>query len=386
MLAWDLDGQGNLGQGLGLEMAKIRVSSYHLMTGKARNLSQAFHSTAYENVTVIPAHMELFAAEQELGGSVGKEYIVRTLLLQPEAQAFDVVLIDLPPNLGFHTVNGFAASRWVLIPLQVSGFALTGLRQLAHAIRLAQEHLNPELEMLGLLPTFVSARTIFSRELVEALHLLPDTRVFQPYIPYTVRVAEGSLTGIPVVAASPSSRAASRRTSRSQTRSGRVVRQAPAHVTRAPAPSIAAPARAPAMTPGEFTAEIISTGPRPGTPAALAARPLQAPAAPTPSPLDIYAQVVIDRRTGPVQQAFTYEVPPELEAEVGGGAPGAGPFREDNHLGLHPQPERGCRPPPRPSPSPRSPTSPRCCCRTRSSWPTGSPSTTPRPCPRWCGR
>jgi len=262
VLAWDLDGQGNLGQALGVDPAKARVSSYHLVTGKAPAISQAFHATEYDNVTVIPSHMELFAAEQELGGALGKEYIVRNLLLQPDVLTFDLVLLDLPPNLGFHTVNGFAASRWVLIPLQMSGFALSGLRQLAHAIRLAQEHLNPELELLGLIPTFVNDRTTFSRELVEALHMIPNTRVFQPYIPYTVRVAEGSLTGVPVVASSPSSRAAESYIKVADA-VWDVLRQAPAHVTRAPSPSIAAPQRAPALTPGEANAQLL-TVPRPG--------------------------------------------------------------------------------------------------------------------------
>ncbi|HEV3235172.1 MAG TPA: ParA family protein [Candidatus Dormibacteraeota bacterium] len=243
VLAWDMDGQGNLAQAFGVELSAIRWSSYHLMSGRLDTLEPAIQRTNFHGVSLVAAHMELFAAEQELLGSVGKEYIVRTLLQQPAAQNFDVIMIDLPPNLGFHTVNGFAASRWVMIPLQVSGFALSGLRQLAHAIRLAQEHLNPELELMGLLPTFVSARTNFSRELVEALHLLPATRVFQPYIPYTVRVAEGSLTGVPVVATGVANPAATAYMEVAA-HMWELVRAAPEHVTRAPSPTIAPPPRA----------------------------------------------------------------------------------------------------------------------------------------------
>jgi chromosome partitioning protein len=250
VLVWDLDGQGNLGQGLGVDLATVRASSYHLLTGRAP-LSAALHETAFEGVTLVPSHMELFAAEQELGGGVGKEFIVRDLLRTPEASRFDIVLIDLPPNLGFHTVNGFAAGRWVLIPLQMSGFALAGLRQLAYAIRLAQEHLNPELELLGLVPTFVNARTNFSRELVDALHMIPNTRVFQPYVPYTVRVAEGSLTGVPVVVSAPQNPAAQAYVNIAD-RVWEVIQASPAHVTRAPAPAIAPPPRAPSLTGGEL--------------------------------------------------------------------------------------------------------------------------------------
>jgi len=243
VLAWDLDGQGNLAQGFGVELSQVRLSSYHLLTNRAHDLGDAIHSTRFPGVSLIPAHMELFGAEEELGKAIGKEFIVHGLLEQPAAQAFDLILMDLPPSLGFHTINAFAAARWAVIPIQMSGFALSGLKQLAHAIRLAQEHLNPELELMGLLPTFVSQRTLFSRELVEALHMIPNTRVFQPYIPFTVRIAEGSLTGVPVVFSAPRSPAG---LAFSAAAEGiwDVVRASPAHVTRAPAPAIASPTRA----------------------------------------------------------------------------------------------------------------------------------------------
>ncbi|MHB8508407.1 MAG: ParA family protein [Candidatus Dormibacteria bacterium] len=258
VLAWDMDGQGNLGQALGLGSSAVQMSSYHLLTQRLKSLSRATYPTAYENVTLIPAQMELFAAEQELGGGLGKEFIVRGLLAQPDGQEYDVVLVDLPPNLGFQTINGLAASRFVLVPLQMSGFALSGLRQLAHAVRLVQDLLNPELELLGLLPTFVSERTTFSRELLEALTLIPGTRVFQPHIPYTVKVAEGSLTGVPVVASAPNSAAA-----RAYVAVAAIIWDAiqaePARVERAPAPTIAAPPRA-AVVPVMDLAEQLRDG------------------------------------------------------------------------------------------------------------------------------
>jgi chromosome partitioning protein len=258
VLAWDLDGQGHLGQGLGLELSKVRISSYHLLTGKVTDISSAFEPTVYDGLTVIPAHMELFAAEQELAGAMGKEFIVKELLKQKAVQDFDIALLDLPPNLGFLTVNGFAASRWVIIPVQMSGFALTGLRQVAHAIRLTQAHLNPELELLGLLPTFVSPRTNFSRELLQALHTIHGTRIFEPYVPHAMRVAEGSLTGVPVVAAAPNSPAGQAYQAVAES-IWEAVLAAPAHVSRAPAPSIAPPPRAPSI--GDELVEELSSQP-----------------------------------------------------------------------------------------------------------------------------
>jgi chromosome partitioning protein len=244
VLAIDLDGQGNLGQALGIDMGKIKMSSYHLMTGQVHKIDAVFHETEYQGVTVIPAQMELFAAETELGGGIGKEYILKAHLRQEEAEGFDLVLLDLPPNLGFHTVNAFAASRFVLVPMQMSGFALSGLRQLAHAIRLVQGGLNPQLELLGLIPTFVSRRTQFSRELLEALQMIPDTRIFSPYIPYTVRVAEGSLTGVPVVASGPAGGDAARAYTEVSAAVWETIKLAPAHVAHGVVPAIASPPRA----------------------------------------------------------------------------------------------------------------------------------------------
>jgi chromosome partitioning protein len=263
VLAWDLDGQGNLGQAFGIDTAHLGLSSYHLMSRQLDLVSGAIRPTRFKGVSLVPAHMELFAAENELVDSDGKDFILRYLVQQPEAQAFDVILFDLPPNLGFLTVNGFAASRWVLIPLQVSGFALTGLRQLAHGIRQAQEHLNPELELLGLMPTFVHPRTTFSRDLIEALDLIPGMRVFQPHIPYTVRVAEGSLTGTPVIAASPNSPAA-RAYADVTDAIWQVIRSSPAHLTRAPAPALSSPARAEQVTDGITAVAVHAAAPRAG--------------------------------------------------------------------------------------------------------------------------
>jgi chromosome partitioning protein len=243
VLAWDLDGQGNLGQALGADMDNLGLSSYHLMSGKLDSAGAAIRPTQFPGVSLVPAHMELFAAEQELSGGVDMALIMRTLVQQPEAQAFDAILIDLPPNLGFPTVNGLAASRWVLVPLQVSGFALTSLRQLAHAVRLAQDDLNPELELLGLIPTFVSPGTKLSRDVVNALHLIPGARIFEPHVPYTVRVAEGSLSGVPVVAAAPDNPAARAYTAIARS-IWEVIRSSPAHVARAPALTIAVPSAA----------------------------------------------------------------------------------------------------------------------------------------------
>ena len=122
--------------------------------------------------------------------------------------AYDFILYDTPPNFGFHTVNALAATNYVLIPLQMSGFAVRGLKEVLRAVNLARSRLNPELQVLGMVPTFVNLRTNFSQQLLSGLADLAGLRIFQTLIPPTVKLQETSLAGVPIVAYAPASKAA----------------------------------------------------------------------------------------------------------------------------------------------------------------------------------
>jgi chromosome partitioning protein len=121
---------------------------------------------------------------------------------------YDFVLYDTPPSFGFHTISALAASNYVLIPLQMSGFAIRGLKEVLRAVHLVRTRLNPELQILGIVPTFVNLRTKFSRQLLDGLCELASIRVFDTVITPTVKLQETSLVGIPVLAYAPSSKAA----------------------------------------------------------------------------------------------------------------------------------------------------------------------------------
>ena len=142
--------------------------------------------------------------EAELPSGLHRETLLRDALARDGTRAaYDFIFYDTPPNFGFHTVNALAATDYVLIPLQMSGFAVRGLKEVLRAVHLARSRLNPELRVLGMAPTFVNVRTNFSRQLLSGLADLAGLRVFQTLIAPTVKLQETSLAGVPIVAYAP---------------------------------------------------------------------------------------------------------------------------------------------------------------------------------------
>ena len=137
-------------------------------------------------------------------------WMVRVQHTTPEHTGdYDFILYDTPPSFGFHTVSVLAATDFIVIPVQMSGYAIKGLKETLRTVHEARERLNPRLRVLGLLPTFVVARTRFSREMLEGLRAIPNVRVFETVVKTTVRLQESALAGEPITAYSSSSEAAS---------------------------------------------------------------------------------------------------------------------------------------------------------------------------------
>jgi len=147
--------------------------------------------------------------ENELPSQLNSELLLREAVTRNGTHsAYDFILYDTPPNFGFHTVNVLAATRWVLVPLQMSGFALRGLKELLRVTNLAAERLNPQLEVLGVVPTFVNLRTRLSRDMLPALCDISGVSVLPVHVPYTVRLQESSLVGVPINDLAPTGPAA----------------------------------------------------------------------------------------------------------------------------------------------------------------------------------
>ena len=198
VLAVDMDPQANLTSGLGYNPDKLQETIFQALTGESPNGSSMLQSEY--GVHVLPSNPGLSALEKSLPSSIGQEFLLRDLLgrLTAGGTRYEFVLIDTPPNFGFHTLSALAAADYVLIPVQMSGFAIKGLKEVLRTLKATRAELNTRIRVLGILPTFVNPRTNFSRDALSALRDYPNLTVFESFVRQTVKLAETSLYGIPV--------------------------------------------------------------------------------------------------------------------------------------------------------------------------------------------
>ncbi|HXA43574.1 MAG TPA: ParA family protein [Candidatus Solibacter sp.] len=195
VLAVDMDPQANLTSGLGFNPYDARNTLLEVLSGKL-SAGSAVLETEYR-VDLLPSSPDFALAESALPSRLGQETALRQALAT--LTKYDFALVDTPPNFGFHTVNALAAADYILVPVQMSGYALKGLNEVQRAMAAMRVELNPQLEVLGVLPTFVSARTNFSYDILAALRALPDLRIFEAQVRSTVLFAETSLEGVPIL-------------------------------------------------------------------------------------------------------------------------------------------------------------------------------------------
>jgi len=164
VLLIDLDPQSHLTLHLGIEPADVAHSIYEVLT-ELLPLAQA-KVAINEHLHLVPAHIDLAAAEMELAGVVGREVILRDQLSRDPAH-YDFVLIDCPPSLGLLTVNALAAAEDVFIPLQPHFLALQGLGKLLQTVSLVSQRLNPSLKVAGIVLCMFESNTRLAAEVVE---------------------------------------------------------------------------------------------------------------------------------------------------------------------------------------------------------------------------
>ncbi len=167
------------------------------------NVSDVLRGTAVGGVDVVPSSSWLVGAEKALAQEVGAETVLRRRL--EKVSGYDYVLLDCPPQLGILTVNALVAAREVLVPVEAHVMALAGLAQLLQTVELVRERLNPELEVTGILPCRVDARTRHSREVVGQLRERFGGLVYPTVVRENVRLAEAPSFGEPITVYEPSS-------------------------------------------------------------------------------------------------------------------------------------------------------------------------------------
>lgn len=209
VLVVDCDPQSNLTSGLGFNPYTLPVTLRDVLAGRATLNGDVVLPTRWENLSLVPANPDLSAVEAELPTQLNREVLLRDAVSRNgTSHEYDFILYDTPPNFGFHTINALAAIQWVLIPVQMSGYAIKGLKEVLRTVHAARQRLNPELRILGIVPTFVNLRTNFSRDMLDGLREIPNLRVFDSVIKLTVKLQETSLAGVPVTAYASSSEAA----------------------------------------------------------------------------------------------------------------------------------------------------------------------------------
>jgi chromosome partitioning protein len=206
VLLIDYDPQGALSAGLGVN-AHDATTIYDLMLDRKIDPKSAIQHTAVKNLDVIPANIELSAAEMKLVNEIAREQILAKILKQV-ADDYDVIIIDCQPSLGLLTVNALTAAHGVIIPLASEFFALRGVAILEDIISKVQEGLNPALQLDGILATMYDPRTLHSREVLDRLHEAFGQKVFRSVINRTVKFPDATVAQAPITSYAPDSDAA----------------------------------------------------------------------------------------------------------------------------------------------------------------------------------
>lgn len=196
ILAVDIDPQGNMTSGLGLEKEAVDKTIYDLMIGDA-SIDDVIYKEVIENLDILPTDINLSGAEIELIGTDNKEFIIRNEVHKVKDQ-YDFIIIDCPPALSVLTINAMTTADSVLVPIQCEYYALEGLSQLIHTIELVKERLNPDLEMEGVVFTMYDARTNLSLQVVENVKDNLNQTIYKTIIPRNIRLAEAPSYGMPI--------------------------------------------------------------------------------------------------------------------------------------------------------------------------------------------
>lgn len=206
VLLVDFDPQGALSAGLGVQAHDV-PTIYDLILGKEKDPRTVIRQTETKNLDVIPANIDLSAAEVHLVTEVAREQILAGVL-RKVTNDYDVILIDCQPSLGLLTVNALTASHGVLIPLACEFFALRGVALLIETVEKVRDRLNPQIEVDGIIATMYDSRTLHAREVLERVVDTFDDKVFDTVISRTVKLPDASVAAKSILDYAPSNSAA----------------------------------------------------------------------------------------------------------------------------------------------------------------------------------
>jgi chromosome partitioning protein len=202
VLVVDFDPQGAASVGLGVNPNDLEQTVYTLLMERETKLSDAVLPTAIPGLDLLPANIDLSAAEVQLVGEVARESVLARVL-RPAEDDYDVILVDCQPSLGLLTVNALTAAHGVLIPLACEFFALRGVAMLIETVEKVRDRLNPRLEIDGILATMYDPRTLHSREVLARVCEAFSDQLLHTVIARTVKFPDSSVAAEPITTYAP---------------------------------------------------------------------------------------------------------------------------------------------------------------------------------------
>jgi chromosome partitioning protein len=206
VLVLDLDPQGNATSALGVDKDSDMKTIYDLISGD-NTVEEVILPTIIEGLDVIPSTVDLSGAEIEMVQMPQREKIIKGIL-EGVLDCYDFIMIDCPPSLTLITVNALTACNSVIIPLQCEYFSLMGITQLMNTIRLVKYHLNPSIDVEGVVMTIKDKRSNLTNQVSDEIVKFFGKKVYFTYIPRNVRLAEAPSHGVPIILYEPSSKGA----------------------------------------------------------------------------------------------------------------------------------------------------------------------------------
>ena len=206
VLVVDLDPQGNATSGLGIDKDKDLKTVYDLIFGEY-SIHEVILKTLVDGLDILPSTVDLAGAEIEMISMPQREKVMKGIL-DSVKDSYDFIMIDCPPSLGLITVNALTACNSVIIPMQCEYYPLMGITQLMNTIRLIKFHLNPNIDVEGVVMTMKDKRSNLTNQVSDEIIKFFGKKVFFTYIPRNIRLAEAPSHGVPILLYEPTSKGA----------------------------------------------------------------------------------------------------------------------------------------------------------------------------------
>jgi len=196
VLAIDMDSQGNMTSGFGIDKENLKYTIYETLVGEC-NLGESMILDVIPNLNLIPASRDLAGAEVDFIDYDNPQQILKNIIRNIRKK-FDFIIIDCPPALGMLTINSLTAADTVIVPIQCEFYALEGLSQLIYTINMIKKKLNKNLEIEGVVFTMYDSRNNLSQEVVDSVRESLDEIIYDTVVPRNVRLAEAPSFGLPI--------------------------------------------------------------------------------------------------------------------------------------------------------------------------------------------